>query len=67
VQRFRSKLVKESSTKSLFCQRFFDIQELRLLTSKFPAFPVEVSKVFKENFFFCAQREKKPGKKPDQA
>jgi len=58
-QRFRSRFAEDSSTKSLVCQGFFNIQELRLLTSKFPAFPVEVSKVFKENFFFCAQREKK--------
>jgi len=51
VQRFRSKPVKDSSTKSVADQGFFNIQELQLLTSKFPGFPVEVSQVFKENFF----------------
>jgi len=58
VQRFRSKLVKDSSTESLFCQGFFNIPELRLLTSNFPSFPVEVSSVFKEKNFFCAQCER---------
>jgi len=58
VQRFRSKLVKDSSTESLVCQGFFNIPEIRLLTSKFPGFLVEVSSVFKEKKFFCAQCEK---------
>jgi len=43
VQRFRSKLVEDSSTESLVCQGFFKIPELRLLTSNFTSFPVEVS------------------------
>ena len=58
VQRFRSKLVKDSSTESLFCQGFFKIPELRLLTSNFPSFPVEVSSVFEGKNFFCAQCER---------
>jgi len=61
VQRFRSKPVKDSSTKSVADQGFFNASEFRMLTSKFQGFPVEVSQVFKEKKFFCAQCEKKPG------